>query len=69
MENLDIIEKPKKLAKKINTYTNVICFCLFMVLCYVLNLKWNTILLIFGISIFFEVLIYFLVKKMCEKVD
>lgn len=69
MENLDIIEKPKKLAKKINTYTNVICFCLFMVLCYVLNLKWNTILLIFGISIFFEVLIYFLVKKMCEKAD
>lgn len=69
MENLDIKDKSKKLAKKINTYTNVICFCLFMVLCYALNLKWNTILLIFGISIIFESLIYIFAKKMCENVD
>lgn len=69
MENGNIKDKSKKLAKKINIYTNVICFCLFMVLCYVLNLKWNTILLIFGISIIFEALIYILAIKMCKNID
>lgn len=52
------MENVNKVAKKIGLITNLVGFFLFIILCYKLKLKWRIILIIIGISILFEKLVY-----------